>query len=168
MKDKGFTIIELLVSLGIAILVFGILATAYLATQRIWKKGFSQITIQSQARTALSKITRAIMPAIDATILDNGNRIRFVTDPNRTISVTADDITCDYYIAGTTIMYDPNTSVSGNEVLLLRNVYKEGTIPYFQLSGNLAVITFKVSVSDALYGSALVHITGSTKIRNKK
>lgn len=168
MKNKGFTIIELLVALGVAIIVFGILTVAYLTTQRIWKRSFSQITVQSQARTALNKMARAIRPAIDASIMDNGSRIRLVTDPNRTIAVTTDDITCDYYISGTAIMYDPDISISGNEVLLLRNVYREGTVPYFQLSGSLAVITFKVSVSDALYGSALAHITGSTKIRNKK
>lgn len=168
MRYKGFTLVELMTSLAIAMIVAGILVTTYLTTQRIWKGGFSQITIQSQGRIALDKITKNIRAAIDANILDGGNRLQFVIDPNRTISISTDDISCEYYISGTNIMYDPDTSVSGNEVVMLRNVYQEGSIPFFQLSGNLAVITFRVSLSDVLYGAALTHFTTSINIRNMK
>ncbi|MCX5693091.1 MAG: prepilin-type N-terminal cleavage/methylation domain-containing protein [Candidatus Omnitrophica bacterium] len=166
MKEKGFILIELMVAASIMLVVFGIVASTYLITQKLWEGGFTQIAFQSTGRVALDKITRNLRPAIAATALDNGDKIRFVTDPNRTYSNASDDITCEYYISGTNIMYDQNTVISGNEAVLLRNVSKESTIPFFQVSGNFAVITFKVYKNDAVYGTHWSSMTTSIDMRN--
>jgi len=71
-----------------------------------------------------------------------------------------------YYISGTNIIYDPNILVLGNEATVLRNVYKESTIPFFQASGNLIVITFKLYNSDTVYGTHWASMTTSVKMRN--
>ena len=166
MKEKGFTLIELMVSMSIMLIIFGVVTSTYLITQRLWRGGFTQIAFQSTGRVALDKITRNLRPATAATIVDNGDKIRFVTDPNRTYSNASDDITCEYYISGTNIMYDPNTVISGDEAVLLRNVSKESAIPFFQVSGNLAVITFKVYKNDAIYGTYWSSLTTSINMRN--
>jgi len=166
MKEKGFTLIELMVSMSIMLIIFGVVTSTYLITQRLWRGGFTQIALQSTGRVALDKITRNLRPATAATIVDNGDKIRFVTDPNRTYSNASDDITCEYYISGTNIMYDPNTVISSDEVVLLRNVSKESAIPFFQVSGNLAVITFKVYKNDAVYGTYWSSLTTSINMRN--
>ena len=166
MKEKGAALIELMVAAGIMLVIFGVTASTYLITQRLWRGGFTQITLQSTGRAALDKITKNLRPATAAAILDIGDKIRFVTDPNRTYSNAADDITREYYISGTNIMYDPNTAVSGNEITLLRNITKESTTPFFQASGNLAVITFKVYKNDAVYGTYWSSLTTSINMRN--
>jgi len=166
MKEKGFSLVELMVATAIMLVIFGVIASTYLISQRLWRGGFTQITFQSTGRAALEKMARNLRSAIGAAVLDSGNKIRFVTDPNRTYSNASDDITCEYYISGTNIMYDPNTAVSGNEVTLLRNVTKESTTPFFQTSGNLAVITFKVYKNDALYGVHWLSMTTSVEMRN--
>jgi len=132
----------------------------------LWKGGFSQITFQSTGRIALDRISKNLRSATGAVILNSGDKIRFITDPNRTYNNASDDITCEYYISGTNIMYDPNVSVAGNEITLLRNVQKESNIPFFQLSGNLAVVTFKVYRSDALYGAHWASMSTSVNMRN--
>lgn len=166
MKNKGFSLVELMVAMSIMLVIFGVVASTYLVTQRLWRGGFTQIALQSTGRVALDKITKNLRPATTVTILDNGDKIRFVTDPNRTYSSAADDITCEYYISGTNIMYDPNTVIPGNEAVLLRNVSKESVIPFFQVSGNLAVITFKVYKNDAIYGTYWSSLTTSINMRN--
>ena len=166
MKEKGFTLTELMVASGIMLIILGVAASAQLISQRLWKAGFTQITFQSTGRIALDKIAKNLRSATGATIFDNGDRIRFITDPNRTYNNTSDDVTCEYYIAGTDIIYDPNTAVSGNEITLLRNVSKESNIPFFQISGSLAVITFKMYRNDALYGAHWSSMTTSVSMRN--
>lgn len=166
MKNKGFTLVELMVTAGIALSVFGIVTSTYLISQRMWRKGFTQITFQSAGRIALEKISQNLRSAINVSILDNGDRIRFVTDPNRTYSDASDDITKEYYVSGTDIIYNPDNSVSGEEVVLLRNVSKEPGIPFFQASDNFSVVTFKVYKSDAFYGNSWSSFTTSVHIRN--
>ena len=155
-----------MVTMGIMLVIFGVIASTYLITQRLWRGGFTQITFQSTGRAVLEKIARNLRSATGATVLNNGDKIRFVTDPNRTYNSAADDITCEYYISGTDIMYDPNIAVSSNEVTLLRNVTKESTTPFFQISGNLAIITFRVYKNDALYGIHWLSMTTSVEMRN--
>lgn len=166
MKEKGFTIVELMVAASIMLVIFGVVASTYLITQKLWRGGFTQVSLQSTGRVALDKIANNLRSATLASQLDNGNRIRFVIDPNRTYSSISDDITCEYYISGTNIMYDPNITVSGDEITLLRNVSKESVIPFFQISGSLAVVTFKAYKSDAFYGTYWSSLTTSIDMRN--
>ena len=166
MKEKGFTLVELMVAASIMLVIFGVVTSTYLITQRLWKGGFTQIALQSTARVALDKIARNLRSATAADALNSGDKISFVTDPNRTYSNLADDITCEYYISGTNIMYDPNTAISGDESVLLRNVSKESTTPFFQTSNSLAVITFKVYKDDASYGAHWSSMTTSIDMRN--
>lgn len=166
MKEKGFTLVELMVAAGIMLIVFGIVASTYMISQRLWRSGFTQIAFQSTGRIALDKISKNLRSATGGSIFNNGDRIRFVTDPNRTYGNASDDITCEYYISGTNIIYDPDISSAGNETTLLRNVSRESNIPFFQVSSNLAVITFKVYKNDIFYGAHWASMTTSVKMRN--
>ena len=166
MREKGFTLVELMVTMGIMLVIFGVIASTYLITQRLWRGGFTQITFQSTGRAALEKIARNLRSATGATVLNNGDKIRFVTDPNRTYNSAADDITCEYYVSGTNIIYDPNVNILGNESTILRNVYKESNIQFFQVSKKLAVVTFKVYKNDVLYGAHWSSMTTSVDMRS--
>jgi Tfp pilus assembly protein PilW len=166
MKNRGISLVELMVAIGIMVMVFSVVFTTYLTTHRLWRGGFTQVAFQSRGRVVLARISENLRSATGATIFNNGDRIRFITDPNRTPETTADDITCEYYISGTDIVYDPNTSIAGNETTSLRKVYKESTIPFFQLSGDLIVVTFRLYNSDAVYGTQWSSMTTSVKMRN--
>lgn len=166
MKNKGFSLIELTVGMGIMIVVFSVISTTYLITQRLWKGGFTQIAFQSRGRITLAKISRNLRSSTGATIFSSGDRIRFIIDPNRTPETSADDVTSEYYISGTDFIYDPDISVSGDELTLLNSVYKESITPFFQISGDLVVITFKLYNSDAVYGTHWSAMTTSIKMRN--
>jgi prepilin-type N-terminal cleavage/methylation domain-containing protein len=166
MREKGFTLVELMVSMSIMLIISGVVASTYMITQKLWKGGFTQISFQSTGRFALDKIASNLRPAIAASHLDNGDRIRFTLDPNRTYNDASDDITCEYYVSGTDIIYDPDINISGNELTILRNVYKESNLQFFLVSGNFAVITFKVYKNEALYGAHWSSMTTSVDMRS--
>lgn len=165
-KNRGFTIIELIIGMGIMVMVFSIVFTMYLTAHRLWRGGFTQIAFQARGRITLARISSNLRSSTNATILNNGDRIRFVTDPNRTPGTASDDITSEYYISATDIMHDPDISVSGDEITLLSSVYKELTTPFFQISGDLVVITFRLYNSDAVYGTHWAGMSTSIKMRN--
>lgn len=166
MNRRGFSLVELIVAAGIMSMVLAVIFTTYTITQRLWRGGFTQIAFQARGRIVLARISENLRSSTGATILNNGDRIRFVTDPNRTPGTTSDDVTGEYYISGTDIMYDPDISVTGGETSMLRNVSKESVIPYFQISGGLVVITFRLYNSDAIYGTHWSGMTTSIKMRN--
>jgi len=166
MRNKGVTLVELLIAMGITIITFSLISAAYLVANRLWRGGLTQVTFQSRGRISLRKIATNLRSSTGVTILQNGDRIRFVLDPNRTPEITTDDITSEYYIVNTDIMHDPDLSIGGDEVTLLSDVYKEAGIPIFQNSGNLIVITFKLYNSDAVYGTYWSSISTSVKMRN--
>jgi Tfp pilus assembly protein PilW len=166
MKNKGVTLVELVVSIGIMLIVFSLISTTYLTTQRLWKGGFLQVMFQSSGRIGLDKISRNLRSATSAATLDNGDRVRFVLDPNRTPGDSSDDVTCEYYITGTNVMYDPDILVSSNEVTLLNNVIRESAVPFFQISGNLIVVTYKVFNTNILYGTHWASMSTSINMRN--
>lgn len=166
MKNRGLTLVELMVGIGILVIVFSVVFTTYLIAERLWRGGFTQIAFQSRGRVALEKIARNIRSSTGSTILDSGDKISFDTDPNRTSDTTADDVTSEYYLSGTDIIYDPDTSVVGDEVTLLSDVYKESTAPLFLKSSNLIVVTFKLYNIDAVYGTHWVSMGTSIKMRN--
>ncbi len=166
MNRKGFTLTELIVAIGILTMILSAIFTTYTTAHKLWRGGLTQITFQARGRITLARISENIRSSTGAAILNNGNRIRFVIDPNRTPGTTSDDVTCEYYISGIDIMYDPDISVAGNETSILCNVSKESSIPYFQNSGDLVVITFKLYNSDAIYGVHWSGMTTSIKMRN--
>ncbi len=155
-----------MISAALLLVVFSLVFTVYLTVQKLWRGGFTQITFQSRGRIVLSGISRNLRSSTGATILNNGDRIRFITDPARTPQTAGDDITGEYYVSGTDIVYDPDITVSGDESVLLRNVYNESAIPFFQISGNLVVVTFRLYSSDAVYGTYWSSMTTSVKMRN--
>lgn len=166
LNHRGFTLVELSIAIGIMLTVFLILFTIYLTAHKLWRGGFTQIAFQSRGRIVLARMARDFRSSTGATIFDSGDRIRFVTDPNRTPATTADDVACEYYISGSEIMYDPDISVPGDEVSVLRSVSREATIPFFQISGDLAVITFRLYNVDAIYGTHWSGMATSIKMRN--
>jgi len=166
MNRKGFSLVELIIAMGIMITVFTVISSTYITTQKLWKGGFTQIAFQARGRIVLARISENLRSSTGATILNTGDTIRFVTDPNRTPETISDDITGEYYISDTDLMYDPDISIAGDETSLLRNVSRESAIPFFQISGDLTVITFRLYNSDAIYGTHWAGMTTSVKMRN--
>lgn len=166
MGHRGFTLVEILVAVAIFLMAWTSITWAYVLTQRLVRGGSMSVAIQSNARIAMDKITKNLRTALSASIYDNGNRIRFVVDPNRTPEISSDDITQEYRLSGTDLIYDPDISVSNDETLIGRKVYKEMGFLVFQLDGNLITVTFRIYENTPIFGYHGTNITTSIKLRN--
>ncbi len=166
MKNRGFTLVEILVAVAIFLMAWASVTWAYVLSQRLVRGGSLSIAMQSSARIATDKIVRNLHSALSASTYDNGNRIRFVIDPNRTPENTSDDITCEYRLSGTDLIYDPNLIVLNDEGIIARKVYKESNLTVFQVTGNLVIITFRIYEDTPVYGYHGTNITTSVKLRN--
>lgn len=166
MRNKGFTLVEVLVAVAIFLMAWASVTWAYVLSQRLVRGGSLSIAMQSNARIAMDKITKNLHTALSASVFDNGNRIRFVIDPNRTPENSLDDITCEYRLSGTDLIYDPNVSVANDESTIARKVYKESNFTVFGVTGNLVTITFRIYEDTPVYGYHGTNITTSVKLRN--
>ncbi|MCX7780943.1 MAG: hypothetical protein N2491_08505 [Negativicutes bacterium] len=134
-KSGGFTYIELLISMTIALLlfagVFGLLSTSLLS----WRTGSSRIEAQQTARAALEAMTREIRYDARDIITANGNSstLRYHNSIGETI---------EFYREGN-VLYRRVTSVSG--LVNSPNPITEGTVSFLNFTvADSADFTHKV------------------------
>lgn len=123
-NNKGFTITEIMIGMSIMLLVMGAALTIYNMSQVSWTEGNAQTGIQRDASIAMEKMIRGISGIygiMDAKAVNTPN----VTPPNidNTIVFTGvDNVNRSFYLSNGELWYDPNTSTSGGESRITRNV----------------------------------------------
>ena len=165
-NKKGFTLSEILVSMPILIILFSLVAGTYITMQKFFPGGITQVALQSYGRSALGKIANNVRASTSASVNAGGDILTITLDPNGTYTNTADDVTAQYYILGTNIIYLPDTSDASSKITLLQNVQQEASIPFFQESTNLIVITFNVTSTNILLGTQNCALSTSITRRN--
>jgi len=123
-SSKGFTIFELLLSSGIAFLVFGLAWSVYIFIETQWQEGFIIMSLERDAAIAMEKMLRGISGR-------NGLReakvLNLPDDSLEYVSVDfagVDDVTRRFYFtaADNTIYYDDDTSAGGTNAIIARHV----------------------------------------------
>jgi prepilin-type N-terminal cleavage/methylation domain-containing protein len=79
---KGFTLVELLLSLTIASILILSSAVVMLGGNAMWERGLQRANLQRDASFAMTKITRAIREGNNAVLEDNGNIIKITNSSN--------------------------------------------------------------------------------------
>lgn len=79
MKQKGFTLLEILIAAFVLFLVVAGLLGGYLLIQRHWSGGGKQIRVQGQSRNAMNEICREIRGA--QSVSGGGDEILIVRIP---------------------------------------------------------------------------------------
>lgn len=165
MKNKGFTIAELLVASMITIFAFSGALYTFIMLQKFWRGGNTQIVLQSRARIAMDKMIRQIRPGLEAQVLNSGNTLKVRLDPNGT-QTTTDDIWCQYDVANNKITFIPDISLTNNKVIL-ENVYKSDTRNIFSVNGKNVSIVFEVKDPTGIFGHKGNYIESSATLRNE-
>lgn len=75
--EKGYTLIELLVTLSIVGFIITAVYSFYLTGLQGWQRSIEQVEYQQSARIALDKIVRELTNAREISLHDNGKEIRF-------------------------------------------------------------------------------------------
>ena len=172
-KKTAFTLVEIMVSVVIAVIAIGIIITAFLMGDKLWRAGTKQAALQREAQILSEKISRGMRPARSISIKDSGNTLEFVTDPNATPLYYADDRTSSFSIAaaGTTtpegetiyrLVYDPDISQAGDEGTWSSSLVKDAASALFQRSGRQILVNF--SLKDDFAGDGFQSLDVSTSI----
>jgi len=109
---KGFSLMEFMIGSAIGVLIFACIMVIYIMALSSWKEGNMQVTLQREASITMEKMVRGV---------DGNNGVREadqVSLPNSyTIEYTSgiDGTERSFYLSGTDIVFDPDTSVAGDE-----------------------------------------------------
>ena len=135
--QKGFTITEILVATSVIALLVGGTIAIYIRCLKVWEEGSMEASLQRNANTTMEKMVRGI----DG--MDGIREAKLVALPNaNTIQYTSgiDSKERSFYLNGSQIMYDPDTSISGDEYSITDNVRTSPAGLTFTISGNLVSI----------------------------
>ena len=166
MNKKGFSLVEIMVSLPLVLLILASVWGTYITMQKLFPGGIIQVAVQSYGRSGLGKISNNIRIATSTNVDVTGEILTIVLDPNGTYSDVSDDITVQYSISGTNLMFDSDITVNGNSIILLENVTAETGIPYFQKNTDRIVVTFKVITTNVILGTQRASMTTTIKMRS--
>ncbi len=123
-KIRGFTLPEILIGMTIMLLVMGAALTIYNMSQVSWVEGNAQTGLQRDASISMAKMIRGIngmYGIMDAKSVNTPN----ATPPNidNTVVFTGvDNVNRSFYLSSGMLYYDPNTSTSGGETSIIKNV----------------------------------------------
>ena len=118
-KDKGFTIIELMVSVVISsIIAITVGMMAYLFFLN-WHNNNNAVELQRDATVVMDMLSRAIRPSRDADIE--------VPDPAHSLLPSIRIGNRSFYKSGNILWYDPDNSVTGDETRIVKE-YNEDRV----------------------------------------
>ena len=166
MKNKGFTMAEVLIASLVALFTFSSTIYTFIMLQKFWRGGNTQIALQSTARIAMEHIIRKVRPALEAQVYNNGNGIALRLDPNGT-QTQSDDIWCHYEVSNNRMVYIPNAAAPVPETIL-ENVYQKTGSNIFSTDGSNVVIMFEVRDPSGLFGHKGTYMESAATLRNEE
>lgn len=152
-RKHGFTLPEMIISLIAAVMLIGGVSIVYLMGMRSWAEGSSNVALERTAGILMDKIVRGVNGRFGlreadiglVTVSEDGRSVTYTVDKNDPpTSWNSDDITSRYYQLGQEVWYDPNSSVTGDEILLNRFGEVENLV--FSVSGY--VLTARLSLTE--------------------
>ena len=121
---RGFTLLEAIIVvtlLGLVGQTFGYLASL---SQRLMIQSMGSSTSQGEAAFALEHIKRYVTLAtaitVPAAVGGSGDELQFTWQPSSAVGVNPR--TSRYYVAGTDLMFDPDTGVGGADEIIARGI----------------------------------------------
>jgi prepilin-type N-terminal cleavage/methylation domain-containing protein len=149
----GFTLVEMIVAISIAVVVMGGLLSVFIMSLRAWKEGSRDLSLQSSGRLIIEKIVRGpggrfgLREAAENDVAadEDGKGIRFSVDKNNPPTYSKlDDTELRIYLEGNRIMYDPSTGVQGDEVPIVGF----GPVKDVRFTVNEKAVTVELWMSD--------------------
>jgi prepilin-type N-terminal cleavage/methylation domain-containing protein len=130
MRHSGFTLIELLIVMAIMGLIVACAWSVYFMSMNAWEIGGGQLVIQQEARSAMEQMIRGpggrhgIREGKGASLnLISSDHLEVAVDMNDPPTPNPfDDTTIGIYRNGAQLIFDPNTAIANNEVILTEHL----------------------------------------------
>ncbi len=177
-NKKGWTLLEMMVTLGVFAILGLLLMTIFLAGETLVEIGSEKLSLQQEARSSIDRMLKELRQAQPSTITVNaqGNNITFqipqTVDSNTGEITWSSQIT--YSIGGINNVQLLRTQVgSASQIVLANHVNNNAGDPnrlQFQLDqvGNPSQITINMGLANTLLKGQTVNIfvTGEVNLRN--
>jgi len=143
-RNNGFTLTEMLVAMVTSVMLIGGVWLVYLASMRSWLEGSRNAGLERTAGMILEKIVRGPYGRFglreadigEVQVSESGDSVTYLVDKNDPPTTwNNDDTISRYYQSGTQVIYDPDTSVEGDEQVL--NSFGDVEQLTFSLNGEL-------------------------------
>jgi len=149
-SQKGFTLIEILVAMAVSGMLLSGLVIAIFQTFGITSRSSTQITALENIKNAAYRISNDVRMAATAN-LTGGDLVLFWTswytwnEDTQQYELNPVDYRCEYTLSGTNLerIYDPDTSVAGNEVTTTVGRYISDI--QFSRQGEIILVTITAS-----------------------
>jgi type II secretory pathway pseudopilin PulG len=130
MRHRGFMLIELLILMAIMGLIVACAWGVYFMSMNAWEIGGGQLVIQQEARIAMDQIIRGpagrhgIREGVSGSLnLISSEHLEVGVDMNDPPTpFPLDDTTIGVWSNGTQLIFDPDTNVPNNEVVLTEHL----------------------------------------------
>lgn len=143
-RQDGFTLPEMLIAIITSVMLVGGVWLAYLMSMRSWVEGSRNVGLERSAGLILEKIVRGTNGRFglreadigEVQLSESGDSVTFLVDKNDPPTHwNWDDVTSRFYQSENQALYDPDTSISGDEIVL--NKFGDVEQLTFSLSGDV-------------------------------
>lgn len=167
---KGFTITEFLAVMVIMGLIISGAIAIYIRSTTIWQEGGVQIILQRNASMVMEKMVRGvygtngIREANSVALYSSNTEIRYTSG--------IDNQERSFYLSGSEIIHDPNTSVSDDEFSIAENARPITTPanqggPGLEFSVNNNIVTIEVGLIGKVIDKDIkIDLSTEVKLRN--
>ncbi|GEM_PF-1620003 len=147
--EKAFTLPELIIAAGITLIVIAGAVSIFLACYTAWRISLEAISLQQDAAIVMEKLVRGEKAPAETTRSGIREATSFTIPTADTIRFTSglDGTERSFYLSGDKIMYDPDTSSSGDEVMLTGGVT---SLSFTPISGSDRRININMAMEKGL------------------
>lgn len=158
----GFTLQELLIVVTIMVFIIAGALTVYLLCYRSWQEATVQASLQRDASISTDKLVRGVRGASEtrknglreaksfSIPIFNNSAIEFVSG--------VDNRQRSFYLDGNQIVYDPNTSLPGDEIVAAKDIEN---LSFEKLSGRRIKIDITLERN---IGNKLIDVSLETEV----
>ena len=157
-NKTGVTLVEILIASAIAIIVTTVALTFYLMTCNACMDSSKRAPLQRKAGLAMEKMVRGINGK-DGIREADGVTIFGDTKIEYTSGIDAQERS--FYLSGSEMIYDPDTSISNNEFSIIGKVITSDDHPIFSLTDS--IVTINLDMQDKIRDTD-INISLSTRV----
>jgi len=175
-EKKGFTLVEMAIASTILLIVLEAMFSLFWTTENLYEQGKLLSDAQAIGRIGMEKLERDLRMGLTATLV-SADQITYTFDtsanPDSPTLVTrslyfstgADGL--ESTSADNGLVYDPNTSVTGDEQTIMTNVRRIPGSNVFSVSGKLVTVNIRVVKINSTYNVTVnLDLTTIVRLRN--
>ena len=172
-KNSGFTLVELAIASTILLIVLEAMFSLFWTTENLYEQGKLLSDAQAISRIGMEKLERYLRMGLSATLVSS-DQITFTFDTSANPDSPTLVTRSLYFSSGADadestpedngLVYDPNTSTTGDEQTIMTNARRMPGNSVFSISGKVVTVKLRIVKRNLTY-NVTVNLDLSTNVR---